>query len=259
MIISHKHRFIFLKTFKTAGSSIEYYLAQYCGPEDIIIPMNNEKDCSYARNWKGFIARHVLQTPLKKKGFFQKLKALRHYLILKEIAAAPPVYNQQKASPALVYLLDICGHMGAIPARHMIGEKIWNEYFVFCVERNTWERLVSFYLWKKRDLQINKKGELSFADFINNPQNKKHNFHFYADSSGRLMVDRILRFENLDEEMEQVCQKLGLPFENWKKSKRLKVSRYPDGHGYRHFYTEQQKELVAKDFAGEIAFMNYTF
>jgi len=36
MIISHKHKFIFVKTFKTAGSSIENYLQKYLGPNDII-------------------------------------------------------------------------------------------------------------------------------------------------------------------------------------------------------------------------------
>lgn len=35
MIISHKHKFIFVKTRKTAGSSIEKYLYNYLGPDDI--------------------------------------------------------------------------------------------------------------------------------------------------------------------------------------------------------------------------------
>ena len=36
MIISHKHKFIFFKTRKTAGSSIQVQLANYCGEDDII-------------------------------------------------------------------------------------------------------------------------------------------------------------------------------------------------------------------------------
>lgn len=36
MIISHKHKFIFFKTRKTAGSSIQVSLAKNCGKEDII-------------------------------------------------------------------------------------------------------------------------------------------------------------------------------------------------------------------------------
>ncbi len=36
MIISHKHKFIFFKTRKTAGSSIQVSLAKFCGENDII-------------------------------------------------------------------------------------------------------------------------------------------------------------------------------------------------------------------------------
>ena len=36
MIISHRHRFIFVRTEKTAGSSVEQALAEVCGPEDVI-------------------------------------------------------------------------------------------------------------------------------------------------------------------------------------------------------------------------------
>ena len=39
MILSHKHRFVFIKGLKVAGTSIEIALAQLCGPEDIITPI----------------------------------------------------------------------------------------------------------------------------------------------------------------------------------------------------------------------------
>ena len=39
MIVSHEHKFIFLKTKKTAGTSIELALSQLCGPDDIITPL----------------------------------------------------------------------------------------------------------------------------------------------------------------------------------------------------------------------------
>jgi len=38
MIISHKHKFIFMKTRKTAGTSIQLALSEYCGDDDIITP-----------------------------------------------------------------------------------------------------------------------------------------------------------------------------------------------------------------------------
>ena len=36
MIISHKYKFIFIKTRKTAGTTIEYNLSKYLGKNDII-------------------------------------------------------------------------------------------------------------------------------------------------------------------------------------------------------------------------------
>jgi hypothetical protein len=38
MILSHEHKFIFLRTKKTAGTSIELALFELCGPNDVITP-----------------------------------------------------------------------------------------------------------------------------------------------------------------------------------------------------------------------------
>jgi hypothetical protein len=46
LIISHKHRFVFIKTRKTASSSIEVALSEVCGPDDIIteVPPEAHRD-----------------------------------------------------------------------------------------------------------------------------------------------------------------------------------------------------------------------
>ena len=36
MIASHAHRFVFIKTRKTAGTSIEIALSRHCGPDDLV-------------------------------------------------------------------------------------------------------------------------------------------------------------------------------------------------------------------------------
>ena len=40
MIFSYKHRFIFIKGRKVAGTSIEMALSQHCGPQDIVTPIS---------------------------------------------------------------------------------------------------------------------------------------------------------------------------------------------------------------------------
>jgi hypothetical protein len=54
MIVSHKHRFIFIKTTKTAGTSIEILLSQHCGDNDIVTPIKPHVEPHCARNHEGF-------------------------------------------------------------------------------------------------------------------------------------------------------------------------------------------------------------
>ena len=50
MIISHRHRFIFIKPKKVAGTSIEISLSRICGPEDVLTPLG-AKDEKQRQMW----------------------------------------------------------------------------------------------------------------------------------------------------------------------------------------------------------------
>ena len=71
MIVSHEHKFIFLKTIKTAGTSIEAALAQICGPDDIITPYREASETDRkGRGPQNFRFQHPLvpKAPLWRRG-----------------------------------------------------------------------------------------------------------------------------------------------------------------------------------------------
>lgn len=52
MILSHKHKFIFIKTVKTAGTSIEVDLNQIFGRTDIATPISPHIEEHKPQNFK---------------------------------------------------------------------------------------------------------------------------------------------------------------------------------------------------------------
>lgn len=69
MIVSHKHRFIFFKTRKTAGTSLQIALSEFCGEDDIITGSHKfygkeTEDHSAGINMDKFITNHP-HPPLK--------------------------------------------------------------------------------------------------------------------------------------------------------------------------------------------------
>ena len=44
LIISHRHRFIFIRTIKTASTTVEIFLRHYCGPDDVVTPLYADEE-----------------------------------------------------------------------------------------------------------------------------------------------------------------------------------------------------------------------
>jgi hypothetical protein len=66
VIVSHQHRFVFMKTRKTAGTSVEIALSRVCGPDDVITPVLEE---SLRASLGGRGPQNFEAPPLERKAF----------------------------------------------------------------------------------------------------------------------------------------------------------------------------------------------
>ena len=117
MIISHEQQFIFLKTRKTAGTSIELALSDLCGARDIITPLLPRDDEALrangrgAQNWRlhGWWQE---SRPFLRRRFF-KFTAQDYGFVLIPAEEAKALLND---------------------------DKVWRNYFKFAFDRNPWDR-----------------------------------------------------------------------------------------------------------------------
>jgi len=144
----------------------------------------------------------------------------------------------------------------------------YEDYFSFTFIRNPWDRAVSDYFWIKKALNI----EDSFKNYLlldnnfNVPNLRYPHLNeagrgdhilaqsdFILNSNGDRIVDFIGRFENLQEDFNIVCDKIGiaqkqLPHRNKSKHKH-----------YTEYYDDETKEIVSEKYAKDIEYFGYEF
>jgi hypothetical protein len=230
MIISHEHKFIFLKTKKTAGTSIELALSGMCGPEDIIPPITETDEAlrvpgSKPRNW---VVHNWWQSPrpLLKRGWF------------KSVPQDYGFYNHMSASEARALLND---------------DNIWNSYFKFAFDRNPWDRQVSAYHFRFR----NKDNPPPFGEYVKSDKRARLNNYEIYSLDGEVCVDFLGRFEALEQDFKRALAQIGLRYD--RSLPRAKSGIRKSATHYRDFYSEETRDLVANWYQREIALLDYEF
>lgn len=226
MILSHRHRFIFVRTRKTASSSTEIALSSVTGPDDVVTPIMEE----HLRPGHG--AKNYV-VPWRRRTAYGKFRTA-----LGSKRAKYTGYHN---------------HIEAAEIRALAGETVWADYYKFAVERNPWDRQVSHYHWELR-----KKAELpSFETFLKTPSlnPRMTNWQIYTIDD-RIAVDRVLRFDRLEEELAEVAGELGIgPLPALGRAK----SGTRDKRDYRDYYTDETRELVGRWYKREIEAFGFTF
>lgn len=229
MIISHKYKFIFLKTNKTAGTSIEIALSKHCGPDDIITPISDEDEEIRAK--LGYLGSQNYLIPKSDYNTWDKIKAIT-------TRKNRAFYN----------------HISATKVKANIGKEVWDSYYKFCFERNPWDRVISGYYWRYKS-----EPRPSISEFLESKYIlglKRRGFELYT-IDGQIAVDKVYRFENLTEEMEVIRQRLGIPEELV--LPRVKSGSRKDKRHYRDILSDEEKVKIAELFADEIKIFDYKF
>lgn len=252
MIISHRHKFIFLHNRKAAGSSVTVALARYLGPNDIMIGC--VEDC---RANGVFPPRRMV------------MEALRYPNSKAAIAHLPKgaFWKFVSASNKARYKKLICptpANARAVDLSHAFGSE-WKEYRKFCVVRNPWTKTVSDYFWRTKKL----KNPPSFLEYVTAlvssqslggivPENHD-NWETYTIDD-RISVDKFIKFENLEEDFGALMSSLGLDWQrsltNSKKNNKTKTGpQFKYGDLYKPDMVEKIHELYRK----EIELFDYEF
>ncbi len=229
MIYSRLNNFLFLKTRKTAGTSVELALRAVCGPRDIITPVDEQGPSDVTE-----------QNYLMRRPDWRLKHRIRWTLGLR--------------APRFSPYIPIPDHIHAADARRLVGPKAFDAAYRFSIERNPWDRQVSNYFWQTRALPAERKPSFAAWLHADGPGLKIDNWQIYA-MDGRVVVHKVLRYEHLAGDLIALAHERGLKLPELPHAK---GNLRPDG-GYRDYYTPETRDLVASWYRNEIEAFGYDF
>lgn len=218
MIISHKHKFIFLKTHKTGGTSLQITLSRHCGDKDVISKIH-EDDIPILRKAGGKDQQNA-EVPLRRyngRDWFQYLLRGRKQ-----------------------YFSE---HLDASYIKRWIGTDIWDSYYKFCFERDPFDKVLSYYYWRTRNENC------SIEDFLDENLNSLSDYNIYGNGD-KILVDDVFLYENLDASLQVLEERLKLKIDI--SNVRAKANHRPKKSMRNDELTSKQKMEIAKAFEREI-------
>ena len=179
--------------------------------------------------------------------------------------------------------LQLGGHTEAVRLRQWLGPEAWRQIFTFSIVRNPWERYLSLYFWFINNTHVH--GISYFRDLhlrytreygrgIPPPTSDvrkdfkhclltqyKSGYPWFSankmlcDQQGNLLVDFVVKFENRQEGLAHVGERIGFP--EFGKSSKTNVS--VEEYGYREYYDDELRDKVAEVSRWEIQRFDYSF
>jgi hypothetical protein len=223
MIVSHEHRFVFLKTRKTAGTSVEVFLAPLAGDDAIVTPVAD-------------LPSHPARNHTRPVRRFRSLVSGSHLREMRRDAASGQWF---------------VNHSGARVVRARIGPRAWRSYFKFCFERNPWEKTISMYYYRaaqSRDVT-------PFHEWVLRTD-LPSDYDRYSLDHRTIAVDFVGRYEHLDDDLARALGEIGLDVPV--RLGREKGGLRPGGASPAALYDEAGSRRIESVFHREIAAFGFT-
>lgn len=189
-IVSHKYKTIFLKTMKTAGSSVEAALVKVCDTKDWVATGSDLEPLDHS----------FFHTPNRTVSALPRERGLKRKI---SRVYVPPAWRLYQ-------------HSSAIDVKRNVGAAIWAEYYKITVERNPWDRMLSLWRWR------NPTGALSFEEFLGGIEagHEDHglkgresswsNWPIYTIGDN-IVADKVIIYSILEEDIERAFKSQGIP------------------------------------------------
>ena len=161
------------------------------------------------------------------------------------------------------------GHRSVSFYKQVFGNR-YSDFFTFTIVRNPWDRLYSAYKFlQKGGINIHDKNAFDihlsiykdFEDFVLNGLNKKimwkimhliPQYEFVCNKNGKIIVDYVGHFENLDKSVDDINDILKSDF-------KLEHHNKTDKKDYKDIYTTEMIEKVYQIYQKDIDIFEYSF
>ena len=143
-------------------------------------------------------------------------------------------------------------HVPASKIREKVGKNKWSSYFKFSFVRNPFDKIVSQSHYNGSDFGFKNS---TFKQYVK-AWSEGHRISwyppfnlFYIDEK----LDFIGRFENLQEDFDIVCDKIGIARQQLPRANKSEHKHYTE------YYDEETKQIVAEKHAKDIEYFGYKF
>ena len=249
-IVNHKYKFISIKTQKTAGTSMEISLSKFCDKSDIVSTIKpSDEKLRQALKYQGptnysFFSEKI---PINFKALFILLKNL-----IKSIPFSKTIFNFKTPPVFLSFKLfkpvsKIDEHITLKDLRRHLPKKVFEDYYKFCIIRHPYDSMVSHYWWEvaKNDFERTK----PFFEFV-----EKESFNHFRMTydivfiSDKLLFNKCIRYENLEQDIREVSDRLNFPENLYDIFKSIKTKHLTRKDKSLNILDERSKKKIYEDW-----------